>query len=128
MSPEPRSSVPASTYHAVRIPRPYMRWSTSRSWSTAFQAACAAILQHGDLTVTGGESLASVYRYARALASPGIGRGSLVAMLAPNQPAALAVRYAAILIKAATTYLSVPTSVTARAEPLLHTGPARRLL
>ncbi|CAO4178370.1 class I adenylate-forming enzyme family protein [Methylorubrum populi] len=124
MSPEPKSSVPASTCHAVPAPRPsHEAVYVEKLVDRLGQAACAAVLRHADANVTGGELLASVYRYARALAVLGIGRGSLVALLAPNHPAALAVRYAANLIGAATTYLSVPASVSARAELLLQTAP-----
>jgi fatty-acyl-CoA synthase len=83
----------------------------------------APALRYDDATITGGELLAFVHRYARALSGIGIGRNSLLALLAPNCPAALAVRYAANLIGAATTYLSVPASSAAQAELLRLTAP-----
>jgi AMP-binding enzyme len=54
----------------------------------------------GDVTAI--EFLSSVYSYAGALSALGIGRGSLVALLAPNRPEAIAVRYAANLLGACT--------------------------
>jgi fatty-acyl-CoA synthase len=50
--------------------------------------------------VTGGALRRSIFRYARALGALGIGRGSLVALLAPNCPDALAIRYSANLLGA----------------------------
>ncbi|GJD66829.1 AMP-binding protein [Methylobacterium frigidaeris] len=124
MSPEPKSSVPAVPFQDVSAPRPAQEAVyVAKLVGRLSRAACAAVLRHNDTTVTDGELLASIYRYARALAALGIGRGSLVALLAPNHPAALAVRYAANIIGAATTYLSVPASAGARAELLLHTAP-----
>ena len=69
---------------------------------------------------TGRELLTAIYRYARALDRLGAGRGSLVALFAPNRPEALAVRYAANLIGAGTVYLSAPAAEHHRAA-LLHT-------
>lgn len=124
MSTEPRLSVPAVTSQAVPTLHPaHEAVYIAKLIDRLGRAARAAVLRHGDSTVTGGELLASIYRYARALAALGIGQGSLVALLAPNRPDALAVRYAANLIRAATTYLSVPASATARAELLRRTAP-----
>ena len=68
-------------------------------------AGAAAVLERAGVTTSGAELLASTYRYARALDGIGIGRGDLVALHAPNSPDALAVRYAAHLLGAATMYL-----------------------
>lgn len=87
------------------------------------RAGSAVVLAHGDATVTGDELVASIYRYARALSGIGIGRGGLLALMAPNCPAALTVRYAANLVGAATTYLSLPASATTRVELLRRTAP-----
>lgn len=57
--------------------------------------------------------LAAVRRTARALDGLGVGRGDLVALLAPNRPEALAVRYAAHLIGTGAAFLSVPPDPTA---------------
>jgi fatty-acyl-CoA synthase len=61
-----------------------------------------AVLRYLDHDVTGRTLRSAIYRYARALAALGIGRGALVAQLAPNCPDALAIRYAANLLGAAT--------------------------
>ena len=53
------------------------------------------VLRYLHTDVTGGALRRSIFRYARALEALGIGRGSLVALLAPNCPDALAIRYAA---------------------------------
>ncbi|SAL83901.1 AMP-dependent synthetase/ligase [Caballeronia arvi] len=78
--------------------------------------------QHADRTalrylnedVTAGAFRASVYRYARALQSLGIGRGDFVAMFAPNCPDALAIRYATNLLGAATMFLPAIASAAHR--------------
>jgi acyl-CoA synthetase (AMP-forming)/AMP-acid ligase II len=44
------------------------------------------VLRHGGRDVAGAALLADVHRYARALDGLGIGRGDLVALLAPNSP------------------------------------------
>ena len=56
------------------------------------QAGDRTVLRRDGAGTTGGELLAQVYRYARALEWLGIGRGDLVAMYAPNRPAAVASR------------------------------------
>jgi fatty-acyl-CoA synthase len=63
------------------------------------------VLTHDGRETTAAGLRAAVHRHAVALARHGIGRGSLVALLAPNTPDALAVRYAAHLIGAAACYL-----------------------
>lgn len=73
--------------------------------------------------ILAGEFLASIFRYARALASIGIGRGSLVALFAPNSPDALAIRYATNLLGAGAVFLSVPRSNQRRAELLTQIDP-----
>ena len=72
---------------------------------------------------TGRELLTAIYRYARALDRLGAGRGSLVALFAPNRPEALAVRYAANLIGAGTVYLSAPAAEHHRAALLRTVDP-----
>ena len=72
---------------------------------------------------TGRELLTAIYRYARALDRLGVGRGSLVALFAPNRPEALAVRYAANLIGAGTVYLSAPAAEHHRAALLRTVDP-----
>jgi fatty-acyl-CoA synthase len=85
------------------------------------------VLRHlgptGPADTTGAGLLAAVRRYARALDALGIGRGDLVALLAPNRPDALAVRYAAHLIGAAATYLPVPPDPDRRRRMLAQFAP-----
>ncbi len=76
------------------------------------------------LDVPAAAFLASIFRHARALAGLGIGRGDLVALLAPNRLEAVAIRYAANLIGAGTTYLSAPRAEAARARMLAVLDPA----
>ncbi|MFO1147584.1 MAG: class I adenylate-forming enzyme family protein [Alsobacter sp.] len=64
-----------------------------------------------------------IHRYARALRSDGLGAGTLVALWAPNTAQALAIRYAANLIGAATCFLSTPATAEARAELLQQMAP-----
>ena len=124
MGPGPKSSVPLSISYAVPTPHAAQEAVyVAKLVNCLERAASAAVLRHGEATVIGSELLASIYLYAQALIGLGIGRGSLVALLAPNHPAALAVRYAANLIGAATTYLPVPASVFARTELLRRTAP-----
>ena len=78
--------------------------------ATLTAAGEATVLERDGAVTTGAQLLASTYRYARALDGIGIGRGDLVALHAPNSPDALAVRYAAHLLGAATMYLpALPT-------------------
>ena len=79
--------------------------------------------RHRGLDVPASAFLASIFRYARALAGIGIGRGSLVALLAPNRPDAVAIRYAANLIGAATAFLSAPPAESARTRMLAVLDP-----
>jgi fatty-acyl-CoA synthase len=72
---------------------------------------------------TAADLLKSIYQYARALAEIGIKRGSLVALFAPNRPDALAIRYAAHLLGAASFYLSAPSDPQGRADLLAQTSP-----
>ena len=63
------------------------------------------VLRYLHADVTGDALRRSIFRYARALQALGIGRGSLLALLAPNCPDALAIRYAANLLGAATLFM-----------------------
>ncbi|WP_321799667.1 class I adenylate-forming enzyme family protein [Caballeronia sp. J97] len=80
-------------------------------------------LRYLDEDVTGGAFAASVYRYARALASFGVTRGALVAMFAPNCPDALAIRYATNLLGAATMFLPAIASAEHRAAFVIRMQP-----
>jgi fatty-acyl-CoA synthase len=81
------------------------------------------VLRRDGTGTTGNELLATIYRYARALESLGVGRGDLVAMYAPNQPEALALRYATHLLGAASVYLSAPPDAGKRAQMLVDFRP-----
>ncbi|GAA1847466.1 AMP-binding protein [Pseudonocardia ailaonensis] len=72
--------------------------------------------------------LGAVRRYARVLDGLGVGRGDLVALIAPNAPEALAVRYAAHVIGAAAVYLSVPPDPERRARTIAQFDPALLVL
>src|SRR5690349_116232 len=87
-------------------------------------AGARPVLRHEGRDVTGAALLTEVHRYARALDGLGIGRGDLVALLAPNTPEALAVRYGAHLIGAAAVYLSVPPDPERRARMIAQFAPA----
>ncbi|MEM5367787.1 AMP-binding protein [Paraburkholderia azotifigens] len=87
------------------------------------QHADRAMLRYLDGDVTGRALRASIYRHARALAMLGIKRGSLVAQFAPNCPDALAIRYAANLLGAATTFLPAIASAETRAAYVARIRP-----
>jgi fatty-acyl-CoA synthase len=87
------------------------------------QAGHRPVLRYGGTGTTGAELAAMVNRYARVLDGQGLGRGDLVALLAPNRPEALAVRYAAHLIGAAAVYLSAPPAAETRARMIDQFGP-----
>ena len=80
-------------------------------------------LRHDGRDIPAADLLASIYRYAAALESLGIGRGDVVALFAPNQPEALSLRYAANLVGAGATFLSVPQTPEARAELIATIDP-----
>jgi fatty-acyl-CoA synthase len=83
----------------------------------------APVIWHGGHEIAAADFLASIHRYARALAALGMGRGSLVALFAPNRPEALAIRYAAHLVGAAAVYLSAPEPSSRRAELIAQIDP-----
>ncbi len=81
------------------------------------------MLRHGNADIAASELLASICRYARALMTLGIGRGSFVALFAPNCPDAIAIRYAANLIGSGAAYLSNPATSERRAELVAQMAP-----
>jgi fatty-acyl-CoA synthase len=81
------------------------------------------VLKYRGQVVTTTGLLIAIYRYARVLAELGIKQGQLIALWAPNSPDALAVRYAANLLGAATMYLPAPASVDHRSELLAQIQP-----
>jgi fatty-acyl-CoA synthase len=81
------------------------------------------VLRHAGADTTGAELLAAIHRYARALDAAGIGRGDLVALLAPNHPAALAVRYATHVAGAGAVYLPAPARPDRRRRMIAQLEP-----
>jgi fatty-acyl-CoA synthase len=78
----------------------------------------------GDRSIPASMLLEATYRYARALESLGISKGDVVALLAPNRWEALAVRYAANLLGAGATFLSVLSEEEQRMALLAIIKPA----
>ena len=81
------------------------------------------MLRYRNVDVTADELLTSIYQYARALMTLGIGRGSFVALFAPNCPDAIAIRYAANLIGSGAVFLSIPASIERRAQLVAQMAP-----
>ncbi len=99
-------AVPSNSIEQIYIHAMVQRLETS--------AADKPVLRYKDRDIGAADFLKSIYRYARALLSQGIDRTKLVALLAPNSPDAIAIRYAANLIGAAASYLSAPAIEDAR--------------
>ncbi|SAL11191.1 AMP-dependent synthetase/ligase [Caballeronia peredens] len=85
--------------------------------------ADSAVLRYRGQDVTGAALRGSIYRYARALEALDVGRGSFVAMFAPNCPDALAVRYASNLLGAATMFLPAIVEASRRDALLARLQP-----
>lgn len=83
-----------------------------------------AVFTYRGREVGAADFLAMVHRYARALRARGIERTSVVALLAPNAPDAIAVRYATNLLGAAACYLSAPPTAGARAALIRQVAPS----
>ncbi|WP_369253183.1 class I adenylate-forming enzyme family protein [Geodermatophilus amargosae] len=81
------------------------------------------VLRYAGTDTTAAELVAAVSRYARALASLGVGPGDLVAVFAPNRPEALALRYGAHLAGAAVMYLPAPPDRDRRARLVTQVDP-----
>ncbi|HYH13160.1 MAG TPA: AMP-binding protein, partial [Thermomicrobiales bacterium] len=81
------------------------------------------VLRYLGYDTTADDFLSMIFRYARALSGIDVRRGKLVALFAPNTPEALAVRYAAHLLGAATVYLSAPPSPEGRTELVAGMDP-----
>lgn len=84
----------------------------------------APALRHLGADISAGALRNSIFRYARALASLGIGRGSLVALFATHCPDALAIRYAAGVLGAASMFLPAPATAERRATLLARIRPS----
>jgi fatty-acyl-CoA synthase len=87
------------------------------------RAEHAIVVRYRDDSVSGGMLLDLIFRYARVLRDLGIGRGKLLAMFAPNRPDAIAIRYAAHLLGAATVYLSMPPTKAQRRALIERMAP-----
>jgi fatty-acyl-CoA synthase len=72
------------------------------------RAGRSTVLRYRDEHLSGEALLALIFQYARVLRGLGIGRGTLLGMFAPNRPDAIAIRYAAHVLGAATVHLSMP--------------------
>jgi fatty-acyl-CoA synthase len=95
----------------------------SRLVACLADAGSRIMLRHENVDITANELLASIHRYARALMTFGIGRGSFVALFAPNCPDAIAIRYAANLIGSGVVYLSNPATLERRTELVTQMAP-----
>jgi fatty-acyl-CoA synthase len=78
------------------------------------RAGRSTVLRYQDESFSGEALLTLIFRYAQVLRDLGIGRGTLLGMFAPNQPEAIAIRYAAHVLGAATVYLSAPPAESQR--------------
>ena len=87
------------------------------------EAGSWPVLHQAGTGTTGAELLTMIYRYARVLDGLGLRPGDLVALLAPNRPEALAVRYAAHLAGVGAVYLSVPPATETRARMIAQFDP-----
>jgi fatty-acyl-CoA synthase len=85
------------------------------------------VVTAGGRAVSGSALAAMIARYARSLDLLHIGRGDLVALFAPNVPDALAIRYAAHVVGAATMYLPDGSGAAQRAA-LLDAVDARMVV
>ena len=78
------------------------------------RAGRSTVLRYRDESLSGEALLALIFQYARVLRGLGIRRGNLLGMFAPNRPEAIAIRYAAHVLGAATVYLPVPPTEAQR--------------
>lgn len=92
------------------------------------QAGRSAVLRYNGQDVTAVDFAATIFRYARALAHTGIGRGGFVALFAPNSPDALAIRYATNLLGAAAAFLPLPSDAQRRQELIAQMDPGLLVL
>ena len=81
-------------------------------------------LRYQGQDIGAGQFLLTIHRYAHALAELRIDRGDVVALLAPNHPDALAVRYAANLIGAGAMFLPCLSVAEDRIELVRTIDPA----
>jgi fatty-acyl-CoA synthase len=87
------------------------------------EAGQPAVLRYRGHSISGETLRASIFRYAKVLRDLGVGPGALLAMFAPNCPEALALRYAAHVLGAATVYLSIPAASVQRRALIAQLAP-----
>jgi fatty-acyl-CoA synthase len=87
------------------------------------RAGRSTVLRYRDESLSGEALLALIFQYARVLRGLGIRRGTLLGMFAPNRPEAIAIRYAAHVLGAATVYLSAPPTESQRQALLQQIAP-----
>lgn len=92
----------------------------SRVIAALRNAGSTTVIRHHGASISGNALLSMVFQYARALRQLGIGPGQLLGLFAPNRPEAIAARYGAHILGAATVYLPQPSTEVRRAA-LLHT-------
>jgi fatty-acyl-CoA synthase len=78
------------------------------------RAGRSTVIRYRDESLSGEALLALIFQYARVLRDLGIRRGTLLGMFAPNRPEAIAIRYAAHVLGAATIYLAAPPTQAQR--------------
>ena len=87
------------------------------------RAERSTVLRYRDESFSGEALLILIFRYAQVLRDLGVRRGTLLGMFAPNQPEAIAIRYAAHVLGAATIYLSVPPMESQRKDLVDQIAP-----
>jgi fatty-acyl-CoA synthase len=87
------------------------------------RAGCSTVLRYRDQSLSGKALLALIFQYTRVLRDLGISRGTLLGMFAPNRPEAIAIRYAAHVLGAATVFLSAPPTESQRQALLQQIAP-----
>jgi fatty-acyl-CoA synthase len=78
------------------------------------RAGRSTVLRYEDEVLSGEALRSRIFQYARVLRDLGVGRGTLLGLFAPNRPEAIAIRYAAHVLGAATVYLSKPPTQAQR--------------
>lgn len=84
------------------------------------KAGPATVMRYSGESISGHALLSRIFQYARALQKLGLGRGQLLGLFAPNRPEAIAARYGAHILGAATVYFPKPSSESRR-KALVHT-------
>jgi fatty-acyl-CoA synthase len=83
----------------------------------------STVLRYRDENLSGEALLTLIFQYARVLRDLGIRRGTLLGMFAPNRPEAIAIRYAAHVLGAATVYFAAPLTEVRRRALVEQIGP-----